>query len=401
MSQSFANLAAPAAIELEALLRDYLLGLVLIAGAQRTDEERLVQWVHSSDLDDPTPFLTPRTVLLTTGRQFAASLENDEAEAYVGRLLNAGTTALGVAIGVQWDRIPPTLIEACERLQLPLFRVPYDTPFIAVVRTAARLIEAASHTGEPWDREVGSSSSLLRRRQSLTAVEEALRRAVLQLLLTGHRDMAEEIAAPLLPRLPRGQLVVASFAERLSSRAISELTPVLTDRPGVFSAQLGGQFTVIIEADEVAELRTLFTRHSVEAGLSERGAMAEAAELLGQAERAHDLATLRGTQSPLSYLPEMHRGVLQLLHESPEARRRAKGLLNPLRRHDSRHSDDLEHSLVTWLAHHGQTSAAAAQLGVHRHTLRNRITTAAHLLQRDLDDPDSRAELWAALRLTD
>ena len=53
-----------------------------------------------------------------------------------------------------------------------------------------------------------------------------------------------------------------------------------------------------------------------------------------------------------------------------------------------------------WLAHHGQTSAAASELGVHRHTLRSRIATAAHLLQRDLDAPDSRAEIWTALRLT-
>ncbi|MFC6236166.1 helix-turn-helix domain-containing protein [Leucobacter soli] len=36
---------------------------------------------------------------------------------------------------------------------------------------------------------------------------------------------------------------------------------------------------------------------------------------------------------------------------------------------------------------------------MHRHTLRSRVQTAATLLQRDLDDPDTRAELWAALRV--
>lgn len=400
MMQSFANMAPPGSIELETLLRDYLLGLVLIAGAAGDDESRPVQWVHSSDLEDPTPFLTPRTVLLTTGRQFSASLEHDQADAYVRRLKEAGVTALGVAIGLEWDRIPPTLIDACERRQLPLFRVPYDTPFIAIVRTAARLIESASHTAEPWGREVGGSTSLLRRRQNLVAVEAALRRAVLRLLIEQQRELAEDIAGPLLPRLPRGQVHTITLSSALNSRAMAELNPLITDQPGVFTAIDGDELIIILEVSAVGELRRTLTRHSIPAGVSERASLGDLTELLSQSERAAELARLRGHEAPLNYRPEMHRGVLQLLQGSLEASRRAHGLLGPLIRHDDRHDDQLVHSLSTWLAHHGQTSAAAAALGVHRHTLRSRITTAAQLLQRDLDDPDSRAELWAALRLT-
>jgi purine catabolism regulator len=50
-----------------------------------------------------------------------------------------------------------------------------------------------------------------------------------------------------------------------------------------------------------------------------------------------------------------------------------------------------------WLAAHGQWEAAAGRLGVHRHTLRKRIRRAAELLDRDLDSPGVRAELWLAL----
>jgi purine catabolism regulator len=43
---------------------------------------------------------------------------------------------------------------------------------------------------------------------------------------------------------------------------------------------------------------------------------------------------------------------------------------------------------------------ASRELGVHRHTVRNRVTRAESLLNATLDDPDTRAGLWLALRLT-
>ena len=42
---------------------------------------------------------------------------------------------------------------------------------------------------------------------------------------------------------------------------------------------------------------------------------------------------------------------------------------------------------------------AARDLGVHRHTIRNRVARAEALLGASLGDPDARAELWLALRL--
>ena len=37
---------------------------------------------------------------------------------------------------------------------------------------------------------------------------------------------------------------------------------------------------------------------------------------------------------------------------------------------------------------------------MHRHTVRNRVARAESLLALTLDEPDTRAELWLALRLT-
>lgn len=404
METSFANMATTpglaGTIELEVLLRDYLLGLVLIVGGGHEGESRPVQWVHASDLADPAPFLTPRTVLLTTGAQFGRALGRATAERYVQRLVDAGATALGLGVGLQWDRIPPALIEACERLQLPLFRVPYDTPFIAVVRTAARLIEAESHAAAPWGREQSGTVSVLAKRQHLAKAEQAVRSAVFKLLLAGHRELAEEVAAPILPRLPRGQIAVLTLPGELSPRLQAELAPLVWEQPGVLAAPRETAIVVVAEHSEVAGLRRVLQRHGVAAGISERGSLAELPALAEQSERAAELAGRQATPALLIYRPEMHAGVLQLLQGSLEAKRRAQGLLAPLQQHDERHHDELLKSLERWLAHHGQTSAAASELGVHRHTLRTRVGTAASLLQRDLDDPDARAELWAALRLT-
>lgn len=64
-------------------------------------------------------------------------------------------------------------------------------------------------------------------------------------------------------------------------------------------------------------------------------------------------------------------------------------------------SVELIATVRAWLAHHGQVDAAANELGVHRHTVRHRLRRAEALLERSLDDPSVRADLWFALRSVD
>ncbi len=78
----------------------------------------------------------------------------------------------------------------------------------------------------------------------------------------------------------------------------------------------------------------------------------------------------------------------------------ADGLLRPLYEHDATGRGDLVDSLRAWLSRHGQWDAAAADLGVHRHTLRYRMRRVEEILGRSLDDPDVRMELWLALKAT-
>ncbi|MCF3180895.1 helix-turn-helix domain-containing protein, partial [Streptomyces polychromogenes] len=75
-----------------------------------------------------------------------------------------------------------------------------------------------------------------------------------------------------------------------------------------------------------------------------------------------------------------------------EARAHAEALLLPL-------SPALRETLHAWLSHHGSWDRTAAALGVHRNTVRQRMARCAALLgEADLDDADTRMELWFALR---
>lgn len=110
-----------------------------------------VEWVHSSDLADPTPFLAPSQVLLTTGTQFAPDAHGDAFyRNYVARLRDRGITGLGFGTEVVREGTPDALVAACLARGLPLFEVPYRTPFIAVARTAGDMVAEERFARHTW-----------------------------------------------------------------------------------------------------------------------------------------------------------------------------------------------------------------------------------------------------------
>lgn len=117
-----------------------------------------------------------------------------------------------------------------------------------------------------------------------------------------------------------------------------------------------------------------------------------------QAEQALSVARRRGRA--LVEHEELAAGSVLPLLADDAVRAFADGMLRALHEHDAKGRGDLVASLRAWLAHHGQWDAAAADLGVHRHTLRYRMRRVEEILGRSLDDPDVRMELWLALKAT-
>lgn len=66
-----------------------------------------------------------------------------------------------------------------------------------------------------------------------------------------------------------------------------------------------------------------------------------------------------------------------------------------------RSSQRLVATLETYLRHNGHLESAATDLGIHRHTLRNRLVKIAELTGSDLRTADARTELWLALKARD
>jgi purine catabolism regulator len=81
-----------------------------------------------------------------------------------------------------------------------------------------------------------------------------------------------------------------------------------------------------------------------------------------------------------------------LAGRAPEQLRILCDVLRPLE------SPDLVPTLTEFLENNGHLENAAAALGVHRHTMRNRLGRIAEILGCSLDSADIRAQLLLAVR---
>ena len=508
-----------ATIPLDLLLRQYQLDLVQITSVE--DEiaaQAAVQWVHGSDLLDPTPFLTPRTVLLTTGAQFAGLTNPAKAQReYVSALVDAGVCALGFAVNFTFERIPEALIHACEQHRLPLFRVPYSTPFIAISQTAVRLLnqqarardtwsilaqraialaalqqdgmkavirelsaqlgsgvvvfdstgnpitwspqQASSLAQAPWilddvrlmlrsqkrasrpSSEGGTRVSLqtlgrggnllgvlaveyaseldyaaqsvigivvalasltLEQNSSTTVATDQLRASILQLLVGGQLPLAQKIGTDIVGELPTEPVICGMLTAVGTER--DELASTLRSLESslgseLFHAPHGSEVVLICSAATRQKLASALRQLPLAIGLSEPFSYSQFSDALQQAQIALESALSRAEPAVLSFTPSMHSGVLELLSANHEAQSRARAMLAPLILNDSRHDEELLRSLEVWLGENGQFAPAAAELGIHRHTLKTRIARIGQIIGRDLNSFETRAELWASLRL--
>ncbi|QMU78831.1 PucR family transcriptional regulator [Streptacidiphilus sp. PB12-B1b] len=240
----------------------------------------------------------------------------------------------------------------------------------------------------------------LERSRDLRRAEERMRTALLRLVLAGETGTAREVAGALLGGLPEGQVRVL-VAEGAGMAALGDLAEQSAIRAGepLLLAPEGERLVLLaldggaVHIDCVAAVEDL---DAVTLGISGPTVPEAAGAAYTQAERALAVAQRSGRHSVDH--DEVGSGSLFPLLANEAVLAFSDGLLRPLREHDRSARGDLEASLYAWLSRHGQWDAAAADLGVHRHTLRYRMRRVEELLGRSLDDADVRMELWLALR---
>ncbi|WEK60652.1 MAG: PucR family transcriptional regulator [Candidatus Microbacterium colombiense] len=300
---------------LRALLARRDLGLRLVSEPSLLPADALdrpLRWVHSSDLADPTPFLAEDLVLLTTGTQFD---EPGAAAIYVERLIDRGVLGLGFGTEVHRAGIPDDLLDACAEGGIPLFEVPYRTPFIAVARAHSEAIAAQAYARRSWalDTQRGLALAALRPRGLDATLAELGRRlgvwagmfdAAGALLLSHPRDavspdVLDGLGERVMDILTRGM-------EAGQALSIDEHTFML------FTIGRGGQLRGVIALAIDAldqEARSVVTSVIAMAGL----AMEQSEQLARSRRRLHSQLL----DSLLSDDPTLARRVLGGLPQAP------------------------------------------------------------------------------------
>ncbi|ASR34392.1 PucR family transcriptional regulator [Prauserella marina] len=222
-----------------------------------------------------------------------------------------------------------------------------------------------------------------------------LRTGLFELLLAGQDELALTVLRSAFGTNPDPPwtLTVLTGPAKDRAAAADVLETVADEDQSVFFAEHSSVLVVLTgERSGQAFIERIAGLH---AGVSP--STTDVATGFRQARQAADAAMVAG--KPLLHFTEhAGNGVLGLLG-SDTAVAFADAVLGPLREHDAEGRGALADSLRCWLEHNGHWDTSAARLGIHRHTLRNRMAKTARILGRDLDSPGVRAELWLALNV--
>ncbi|MFE7773023.1 PucR family transcriptional regulator [Streptomyces sp. NPDC057445] len=475
-------------IPLAALLAREDLGLRLVAGT--TDPEAVaVQWVHTSEMADPYPYLLGGELLLTAGVLLT------DPDAYAARVVEAGGAAIGFGVAPVHDTVPDALVAACERLRLPLVEVPPQTPFTAIARAVWRLmaqvrleevrrvseaqqgLAAAAARPDPVPAVLQQLASRLGGWAVLLSPDGSALQSAGRAASRDAREAMEQLARVVRPgqeeekdgaarrtpasatdtlgghqlaayalggtdglvlgiategREPGGHTVAgmavvllslltaphqgadatgrsAALVRLLLGASPADVAPALgpgpwvvvhATRPGlppdrIAASALGSTLgSALVDADGATVRILLPGDRRIEPqpgwtlGVSAPAVPAELTAADTAAARA--LRRAEATREPLAR--QRDAGLAELVAPG-EAAVHARNLLAPIAGLPA-----LTETLRVWLSLHGSWDRTAVALGVHRNTVRQRITRCATLLGADLDDADVRMEFWFALR---
>jgi PucR family transcriptional regulator, purine catabolism regulatory protein len=111
-------------------------GPVVLAGAAGLG--RQVRWVHTTELVDIAPLLRGGDLVLSTG--IALPDTADDLATFAESLDRSEAAGLVIELGRRWEEVPRALVEACERLSLPLVALAREVRFATVAQAVGERI---------------------------------------------------------------------------------------------------------------------------------------------------------------------------------------------------------------------------------------------------------------------
>lgn len=242
-----------------------------------------------------------------------------------------------------------------------------------------------------------ASVALEQQRQVQTSLR-GVRAGVLEMLLAGQDATARRVAEIALGGLPAEPYIVGVLRDAGATPGVlDELDLVSSDPRRLFPAERADDIVVLLAEGLPAALAALAERRGLVVGTVRHDIGADLTDTLrraAQAAREAPPGTVR------AYDELAGRGLVGALRERG-GDVLARSLLQPLDALAAAEGRRLRESARAWLDANGAWDPAARALGIHRHTLRARMTQLEQLLRRDLSTFAARAELWAALELDD
>jgi purine catabolism regulator len=198
---------------------------------------------------------------------------------------------------------------------------------------------------------------------------------------------------PLEPELGSERLALA--ATDLRSRQEGGFL-VSTNERGIDLLMPAGD----LDVEQLAKILGERVDAEVRAGSGSPVATTDVGRSVREARYALQVCRLEGRSS--AGFEQLGSYRLLLSMTEPDALRAfADALLAPLEAYDAGHDGELLASLQAFLQHNARWETAAAELYIHRHTLRYRMRKVEELTGRDLSSSFDRMEFWLALRARD
>ncbi|CAO1659156.1 PucR family transcriptional regulator [Salinicola sp. NYA28a] len=368
---------------------------------------RIIRWPYIAENDTLSPWVRGGELVFVTG------INRPRSEHNLKQLILEGiehqVAGLVILTGPDFIRqIPGSVVNLANELGLPLFEQPYALKMVVVTETISNAIVQDNLLGQSTKlfltrliNGFADTPELIQLRASELGLDEHKPYALIAIRLAESRQPSSRDAADSPPADVHQRLQLEQHLNKLLKRR-GNAWPVLEHEqdflilwptPAPLAAGL---------ADELEQalgfLHTLQPEWQLYAGVSDlQSSLGSLSNAVEQARQAVQFATLHRHQ-PLFFYERL--GIARLFAAIPQ-----RGLLSQFCEQHlgtlcfarDNESVALKNTLTHYLNHFGNQQQAAVSLGIHRNTLRHRLTRIEHLSGHSLGDPYSRLNLQNAL----